>query len=229
MVVADRLRRHLGRKDFSRKRRRKEAFRPINFTDRIDEGSAADNLKKARTEPSEAGSDLIVKPVVQPMNGLVGAIEPTKNPLMTLALPKLELSERPNDSCNEASKLTSEVAFWLRHLTIPMARTLTTSSFAKDGFNGTTPGIPVAVTRPTVHLKNDASCIEDDSDLSGEASDEDVVQGRVEDLALSEMAPSSMAAWPGIDTIMVLYMASQQGTVPVCVLNSVSLSCIISN
>ena len=201
--MADRMRRYFGRKDFGRKRIRNEAFRPIEA-----DGDDPTSKKSRQSEsPVSSTSDSserhstvngIVKPTTQPKNGLVHphiAVPICQVP----SLAKLELVERPNDWCNEASKLTSEVAFWLRHLTIPMARTLTSSSYKESS----TSSIPVSIPKINAVRYSEEG---EDNDDDGDESEEDA----------TFVSPSPMMKWPGVDNLMVLYMASQQGASYLC-------------
>jgi len=125
-------------------------------------------------------------PKVVPLltNGLLRPpVPPSSSGIFNAASAQLELAEKSRDSCSEASKLTSEVAFWLRHLTIPMARTLTSTN-----------GI-VQKPSPEKQLSNgsdDASSSNGDDASSDSGDNEPLVR------------------WPGIDSVMVLYMAHQQ-------------------
>ena len=152
-VVADRMKRHFGQKQGVRKRLWGEAFRPLNFDQPSDDITSA----------SETST--ILKPVPQQ------PILRSNNEGST--------TNGPNDSSSvnsEASKLTSEVAFWLRHLKPTMARTLTAAA------------------------------------TTGSSSSETPV--KQEELSPPEVTDNNevqLTRWPGTDSIMVLYMAHQQG------------------
>lgn len=196
-VVADRMRRHFGFKDF-KKRSWNEAFGSANGADKSLPNS--DELDKHSDEkrPNVTISDHlenkdIIKPVVLPKNGLLQhAMKPSVFNIPNFT--KLELDEKRNDWDSEASKLTSEVAFWLRHLTIPMARTLTSS---------TTTAKESAVVKQVSKSISYSSTTDDDDDES-DSGDND-----------------SPLRWQGVDTLMVLYMEHQQGDLNIllCVIN----------
>ena len=163
-VAADRLRRHLGQK-LVRKRSWKEA------------------VEAAAPQPELA----VAKAAPQLSNGLLHPpVRPASSGIFNAASAQLELAEKSRDSCNEASKLTSEVAFWLRHLTIPMARTLTSTN-----------GVVQKQSPPEKQLSNGA----DDAN-SSPTPDEGSSDGSDNE---------TLPRWPGIDSVMVLYMAHQQG------------------
>jgi len=136
-------------------------------------------------ESNKSWSPVVPKVVPLLTNGLLRPpVPPSSSGIFNAASAQLELAEKSRDSCSEASKLTSEVAFWLRHLTIPMARTLTSTN-----------GI-VQKPSPEKQLSNgsdDASSSNGDDASSDSGDNEPLVR------------------WPGIDSVMVLYMAHQQG------------------
>jgi len=128
----------------------------------------------------------VAKAAPQLSNGLLHPpVRPASSGIFNAASAQLELAEKSRDSCNEASKLTSEVAFWLRHLTIPMARTLTSTN-----------GVVQKQSPPEKQLSNGA----DDAN-SSPTPDEGSSDGSDNE---------TLPRWPGIDSVMVLYMAHQQ-------------------
>lgn len=147
------MKRHFGQKQGARKRLWGEAFRPLNFD------QPSDDI----TSSSETST--ILKPVPQ---------QPIQR-----SINEGSTTNGSNDSSSvnlEASKLTSEVAFWLRHLKPTMARTLTAAA------------------------------------TTGSSSSETPV--KQEELSPAEVTDSNevqLTRWPGTDSIMVLYMAHQQG------------------
>lgn len=170
MVVADRMKRHFGQKQNVRKRLWSDTFRPQNFGSMPPpmNGKTSDQaIDRTIGETGEMKSVPILP--LQPPTTL-------SKPLISVAnLAKLELSDtgcKTTERSNEVSKLTSEVAFWLRHLKPTMARTLTSSS-----------------------IKENTS----DSTKSDEGSSNENSDGELP------------TRWPGTDSIMVLYMAHQQG------------------
>lgn len=162
LVVADRMKRHFGQRLNVRKRLWGETFRPLNSGSPPPPPGA---LKKSRNEETTSGL-LTPSPEV-----CVAKLDPADdNPAG---------GTKPTEWHTEASRLTSEVAFWLRHLKPTMARTLTSSSTSSKDAVATDPANPV---------KSDGtSSPECTADIE---------------------APTR---WPGIDSVMVLYMAHQQG------------------
>lgn len=172
-VAADRLRRHLGQKTL-----RKRSWNQISIT-------VPHSGTVPQPELNKSASPALPKSVPQLTNGLLHPpVRPSSSGIFNAASAQLELAEKSRDSCTEASKLTSEVAFWLRHLTIPMARTLTST-------NG------IVQKASPEKLTNGA----DDANLSN--GDEGSSDG--------SDSESLVNRWPGIDSVMVLYMAHQQG------------------
>lgn len=180
LILSDRLRRHFGQRENARKRVWSDAFRPLNF-----DSSPPTNIVPLINGANRGKADapFVVKPAANHGFPLHSPSVLLKKPLsevsMSVAnLAKLELADagscKTSEWANEASTLTSEVAFWLRHLKPTMARTLTTST-VKDNTSEATKG---------------------DESSSPESSDGEVP-----------------TRWPGIDSIMVLYMAHQQGSV----------------
>ena len=169
LVVADRMKRHFGQRLNVRKRLWGETFRPLNSgspppppTPPTPPGA----LKKQRNEETTSGL-LTPSPEV-----CVAKLDPADdNP---------SGGTKPTEWHTEASRLTSEVAFWLRHLKPTMARTLTSSSTSSKDVVATDPANPV---------KSDGT--------SSPECTADTIE-----------APTR---WPGIDSVMVLYMAHQQG------------------
>ena len=214
-VVSDRMRRHFGQqRETVRKRLWSDAFRPLNF-DQTPPNSG-DQLNQSICEETDAkkeviGDAVIHKPVPQPNSGLfiplqlpVAPPAPTINPpplsaevlpMSVANLAKLELSSSATNEEKSTSgngKLTSEVAFWLRHLKPTMARTLTSN-------------------------KESANHTSDNNSLNKSMSD-DQTSSSSPDSPSVERAPTAsssstepLARWPGTDSIMVLYMAHQQG------------------
>jgi len=88
-------------------------------------------------------------------------------------------------------KLTSEVAFWLRHLKPTMARTLTSN---KESGSYTT-------------NDNGLNKSMSDDQTSSSSPDSPGIEGVP---TTSSSTNESLARWPGTDSIMVLYMAHQQ-------------------
>lgn len=182
LIVADRMKRHFGQKHNIRKRIWSDTFQPLHF----DSTPPSTNEIAITSSSGDDSGRLIVKPAPQTNHGF--ALQPPSTPLsktlpevsISIAnLAKLELGDNSTGSkatewSSEASKLTSEVAFWLRHLKPTMARTLT-SSLIKE---------------------NPLDTSKSDEGSSPESSDGEVP-----------------TRWPGIDSVMVLYMAHQQGTV----------------
>lgn len=172
MVIADRMKRHFGQKQNVRKRLWSETFVAQNF-DSIPLPINGKMGDQAVDQTTEENGQVKLMP-----NRILPLPTPTLfcKPLMTVAnLAKLELSDAGSktvERSNEVSKLTSEVAFWLRHLKPTMARTLTSSS-----------------------IKENVS----DSTKSDEGSSAENSDGEFP------------TRWPGTDSIMVLYMAHQQG------------------
>lgn len=162
LVVADRMKRHFGQKHNVRKRLWSETFRPVNPESTLTNGMA---------DFSSNGHDHQAL-IIQPSSSLLSQASPEVS--MSVAnLAKLELSsDKTGQWSGPASKLTSEVAFWLRHLKPTMARTLTCSSIKENALDAT----------------------KSDEGSSPESSDGEVA-----------------TRWPGIDSVMVLYMAHQQG------------------
>ena len=179
LVVADRMKRHFGQKQNVRKRLWSDTFRPLNFD------STPPSTNRILTNESihqyiEETSQLIGNSTPSHVFPLLSPTAPLSKPLSEVSnsatnLTKFELASsgsKSTVSSSQASKLTSEVAFWLRHLKPTMARTLTSSS-----------------------IKENAS----DPTKSEEGSSAENSDGEVP------------TRWPGIDSIMVLYMAHQQG------------------
>lgn len=103
------MRRHFGK----RKRSWGGAFRPLD-------ARPSPPLASGDKDPPESSGPVILKPIPQhliPRNGFASK-----------ALAGLDASTDASDVlCSEASRLTSEVAFWLRHLKPAMTRSLTSS------------------------------------------------------------------------------------------------------
>ncbi|XP_057379989.1 uncharacterized protein LOC130702329 [Daphnia carinata] len=133
MVVADRMKRHFGQKQNVRKRLWSDTFRPQHFDTRPMNGKMSDPaIDKTIGDTGEMKSVTILP--LQPPTTL-------SKPLISVTnLAKLELSDgdcKTVERSNEVSKLTSEVAFWLRHLKPTMARTLTSSSIKENTSDST--------------------------------------------------------------------------------------------
>jgi len=221
-VVADRMRRHFGQqRETVRKRLWSDTFRPLNF-DQTPPNTDGQLNQVASEEPDvkkEAICDPVIrKPVPQPNSGLFiphqlpvppQAVANNQSPssevlpISVANLAKLELTsitpavneenKIPLSSIGSNGKLTSEVAFWLRHLKPTMARTLT-SNKETVAFNGT----------------NDSNMNKSMSDDQSSSSP-DSPNTEVPVTSSSTNEPSTLARWPGTDSIMVLYMAHQQG------------------
>ena len=167
------MKRHFGQKQNVRKRLWSDTFRPLNF----DSTSPSTNGTDESINSEETG------PLTGNSNHVYSLLSHTHTPTLNkrlsevsnsvVNLKKFDLANTGSQStvC-EASKLTSEVAFWLRHLKPTMARTLTSSSVKENASDPT----------------------KSDEGSSAENSDGEVP-----------------TRWPGIDSIMVLYMAHQQG------------------
>ncbi|XP_046459792.1 uncharacterized protein LOC124206157 isoform X2 [Daphnia pulex] len=138
LVVADRMKRHFGQKQNVRKRLWSDTFRPLNF----DSTSPSTNGTDESISIEETGP-LIGNSASKPVFTLLSHTPTLNKQLSEVSnsvanLPKFELSNTGSQStvC-EASKLTSEVAFWLRHLKPTMARTLTSSSVKENASDPT--------------------------------------------------------------------------------------------
>jgi hypothetical protein len=173
------MKRHFGQKQNVRKRLWSDTFRPFNFdsTPPSTNGVVAD---EPINQYIEGTGQLLGNSDSNHVLTLLSPTAPLNKPLSKASdsvvnLTKFQLTISDSKSTvlsSEASKLTSEVAFWLRHLKPTMARTLNSSSIKENASDPT----------------------KSDEGSSAENSDGEV--------------PSR---WPGIDAIMVLYMAHQQG------------------
>ena len=230
--MADRMRRHFGqqRETAVRKRLCSDTFRPLNFDQTPP--NTGDQLKQVTSEePGDAKKEalcdpIIRKPVPQPNSGLFIPLQlpvppqavpnnhqtqpPSAEVLpMSVAKPlaKLELSSTTpavneenkapltsNIACSNG-KLTSEVAFWLRHLKPTMARTLT-SNKETTALNGTNESINRSMSDDQSSSSPDSPSTEGPSAASSSTNEQ-----------------GTLSRWPGTDSIMVLYMAHQQGNI----------------
>ena len=232
-VAADRLRRHYGQK-MLRKRSWNATF-PLTVTQN---GSTVDpespQSKKCqrlpRIDDKKSSSPVALKPLSQLKNGLLHPpVRPSSSSAMfnVANLAQLELAVKSQDWCNEASKLTSEVAFWLRHLTIPMARTLTSSNEVvqknDELSNGT--GISNSSSSPSnnsTSTNNNSTSTSNSNGTSTSNSTDPLLYksdtNSTGDEGSSDVSDNeSLVRWPGIDSVMVLYMAHQQG-IHICIL-----------
>ncbi|KAI9558321.1 hypothetical protein GHT06_015074 [Daphnia sinensis] len=135
MVVADRMKRHFGQKQNVRKRLWSDTFRPQHFDSIPPPMNGKTNDHTIDKTIGDTGEIKSVPTLpLQPPTTL-------SKPLISVAnLAKLELSDadcKTTERSNEVSKLTSEVAFWLRHLKPTMARTLTSSSIKENTSDST--------------------------------------------------------------------------------------------
>ena len=233
------MRRHFGQqRETVRKRLWSDTFQPLNFDQTPP--NTGDQLKLTTSEEPEAKKEalcdpVIHKPVPQPNSGLFipfqlpvppqavsnnHQIQPPSAevlPMSVANLAKLELSsitpveenKAPSGNIGSNGKLTSEVAFWLRHLKPTMARTLN-SNKETAALNGTNETMNRSMSDDQSSSSPNSPSIE--RPTASSSNNEQV----------------TLARWPGTDSIMVLYMAHQQGSVHfICFLNHIDLYVLI--